>query len=70
MLSRSAVNVDEASRRKHKSNAVCAWWVAKKSLLKSSAETIRVPADLDVDFKRCCMLSGEFDGSDRNYYCR
>jgi len=27
-----------------------------------------VPADLAVDFKRCCMLSGEFDGSDRDYF--
>ena len=24
---------------------------------------IRVCADLAVDFKRCCMLSAEFDGS-------
>jgi hypothetical protein len=25
-------------------------------------------ADPGVDFKRCCMLSGEFDGSDRDYF--
>jgi hypothetical protein len=29
---------------------------------------IRARADRDVDFKRCCMLSGEFDGSDRDYF--
>jgi hypothetical protein len=23
---------------------------------------------LAEDFKRCCMLSGEFDGSDRHYF--
>jgi hypothetical protein len=28
----------------------------------------RARADLAVDFKRCCMLSGEFDGSDRDYF--
>jgi hypothetical protein len=31
---------------------------------------IRVHADLAVDFKRCCMLGGEFDGSERDYFYR
>jgi hypothetical protein len=29
---------------------------------------IRVRAVPGADFKRCCMLSGEFDGSDRDYF--
>jgi hypothetical protein len=29
---------------------------------------IRARAGLGGDFKRCCMLSGEFDGSDRDYF--
>lgn len=29
---------------------------------------ISARAILAVDFKRCCMLSGEFDGSDRDYF--
>jgi len=28
----------------------------------------RAHAHPDTDFKRCCMLSGEFDGSDRDYF--
>ncbi len=28
----------------------------------------RARAAPDADFKRCCMLSGEFDGSDRDYF--
>jgi hypothetical protein len=28
----------------------------------------RASAAPDADFKRCCMLSGEFDGSDRDYF--
>jgi hypothetical protein len=35
---------------------------------KNSVEMIRARADLAGDFKRCCMLSGEFDGSDRHYF--
>jgi hypothetical protein len=26
------------------------------------------PGQTENAFKRCCMLSGEFDGSDRHYY--
>jgi hypothetical protein len=26
------------------------------------------PSKKRGDFKRCCMLSGEFDGSDRDYF--
>jgi hypothetical protein len=33
-------------------------------------EMIRAPVDLAADFKRCCTLSGEFDGSDRDHYSR
>ena len=29
---------------------------------------IRARAAQDADFKRCCMLTGELDGSDRDYF--
>lgn len=29
---------------------------------------IHVRADLVGGFKRCCMLSGDLDGSDRDYF--
>ncbi len=29
---------------------------------------IRAPACPVADFKNCCMLSGEFDGSDRQHF--
>jgi hypothetical protein len=42
--------------------------VVRRSSWKNSVGMIRVRADPAVDFKRCCMLSGEFDGSDRHYF--
>jgi hypothetical protein len=36
----------------------------------ASAETTRVHAARAVAFKRCCMPSGRFDGSLRDYYRR
>jgi hypothetical protein len=50
------------------SNAVIASWVVARSFWRNSVAMIRVLADRVVDFKRCCMLSGEFDGSDRDYF--
>jgi hypothetical protein len=29
---------------------------------------IHAPADPAADFKRCCMLGGQYDGSDRHYF--
>ena len=29
---------------------------------------IHAPADPVADFKRCCMLGGQYDGSDRHYF--
>ena len=52
------------------SNVAIALSAAPKSSSKNSVAMIRVRADLAADFKRCCMLSGEFDGSDRHYYSR
>jgi hypothetical protein len=50
------------------SNAAIASWVVGRSCPRNWVGMIRVRADLAVDFKRCCMLSGEFDGSDRHYF--
>ena len=41
-----------------------------KNSSRSLVAMIYARADLAVDFKRCCMLSGEYDGSDRDYYSR
>jgi hypothetical protein len=68
LLSRSVANGERASRRKLMSNAVIASWVAGRSYWRNSAGMTRVPAALAVDFKRCCMLRGELDGSDRDYF--
>ena len=50
------------------SNAEIASWVGGKNSWKNSVAMIRAHADLGGDFNRCCMLRGEFDGSDRDYF--
>jgi hypothetical protein len=50
------------------SNVVIASSVVVRNSWRNSVAMIRVRADLGGDFKRCCMLSGEFDGSDREYF--
>jgi hypothetical protein len=42
--------------------------VVARSWSKSSDETIHVPAYQGEDFKNCCMISGKFDGSDRDHF--
>jgi len=39
-----------------------------KSFLRSSDEPIYVRAVLGSGFKKCCMQSGRYDGSRRNYF--
>jgi hypothetical protein len=48
------------------SSAAIALWAVPKNCSRNSVVMISARADLVVDFKRCCMLSGEFDGSDRH----
>ena len=36
--------------------------------MRSSAATTYARACQAADFKNCCMLSGEFDGSDRHHF--
>jgi hypothetical protein len=36
--------------------------------VRGSAVTTHVRAYQAADFKNCCMLSGEFDGSDRDHF--
>ena len=43
---------------------------AKKNFKKSLAVTILVPAIQDGGFKKCCMLGGQYDGSERHYFFR
>jgi len=68
VLSRSQVNDARASRPRHASNAVFGSCAVTRSFSRSLVGTTRVPACPAADFKNCCMLSGEFDGSDRHHF--
>jgi hypothetical protein len=43
-------------------------FMATSSWSKSSAATIYVHVAPDAGFKACCMESGAYDGSNRDYY--
>jgi hypothetical protein len=68
LLSRSPVSDGRDSLPRLASNAGRAWLAAIKSSVRSSAATTLARACLAGDFKNCCMLSGEFDGSDRHHF--
>jgi len=68
VLSRSRVSAVRASRPNLASSAVTASLAATRSSLRSSAATTPAPAAPVAGFKRCCMLSGEMDGADRDYF--
>lgn len=68
LVSRSPVNEGRASLPRLGSNAERASLAATKSSQKSSVATIHARASLAGDFKNCCMLSGELDGSDRDHF--
>jgi hypothetical protein len=68
LLSRSPVNDGRASPPRLASNAAHALSAATKSFERSSVATTRAPASQVADFKNCCMLTGEFDGSDRHHF--
>ncbi len=36
--------------------------------MKSSAAMIRARAEVDADFKKCCLKSGRYDGAERGEY--
>src|SRR5258708_24860258 len=68
VLSRSRVNVERASLLRRESRRGIASWAAAKSCLSGLAAMTHAHAARSVDFKNCCMISGEFDGSDRHYF--
>ena len=68
VLSRPRVNVERDSLLRRESRRGIASFAAPKSSLKSLVEMTYVPAARPVDFKNCCMISGEYDGSDRHYF--
>jgi hypothetical protein len=68
LLSRSPVNDGRVSLPSHGSSADRASLAATKSSERSSVATIHARASPGGDFKNCCMLSGEFDGSDRDHF--
>jgi hypothetical protein len=46
------------------------WFILTKSYSRSWEEETGARADLDADFKNCCMRTGNYDGSLRNHYQR
>ena len=68
LVSSSPVNEGRASLPRLGSNAECASLADTKSSERSSVATIHARASPAGDFKNCCMLSGEFDGSDRDHF--
>jgi hypothetical protein len=50
------------------SNAANASSTAARSYWRSSAETTPVRAAQDGVFKKCCMKTGDYDGSLRDHY--
>ena len=68
LLSSPVVNVDADSHPKRTLSVAIKSWVGVRSFLRSLAAMIHAPVDPDADFKRCCMLSGNYDGSDRHYF--
>jgi hypothetical protein len=69
-VSRSRVNGARDIRPKRACNAVTAWSTAARSCRRSSAETILARAAPAAGFKNCCMLTGEYDGSERDDFYR
>jgi hypothetical protein len=50
--------------------AVTAWFMGTRNSSKSWAAMICVHAARVAGFKKCCLHSGTFDGSERSYYFR
>jgi hypothetical protein len=67
-LSSAAVSVAKDSPRRQTSSAATVSCIVTKSLSRSSDATIHVRAAQGVAFKRCCLDSGRYDGSNRNYF--
>jgi hypothetical protein len=68
LLSRSSVSDARDFPQRHESNGDRASLAVTKSSLRSSAATTHARACQAADFKNCCMLGGEFDGSDRHHF--
>jgi hypothetical protein len=68
LLSSGAVSVERAIPPRRASNADFAWCMPIKTYSKSWAATISARVAQDGAFKKCCLRSGEYDGSNRNYF--
>jgi hypothetical protein len=68
VLSRSQVNDAKASRPRRASSAAFVSCATGKSFSRSLVATTLARAHPAADFKNCCMLTGEFDGSDRHHF--
>ena len=68
LVSRPRVNAGRDSLPKLESNAVIASSAGRRNSSRSSVETIRARANPAAGFKHCCMLTGNFDGSDRHHF--
>lgn len=68
LLSRAGASDVKDSPPKLTLSVDIGWFTAKKNSSRSSGGMIRVLAVRDAGFKKCCMHSGGFDGSRRNYF--
>jgi hypothetical protein len=68
LLSSGAVNAARATPQKPESDAAFGLCATIKTFSKSSAGKICVLAAQGGAFKKCCLKSGRFDGSNRNYF--
>ena len=68
VLSRSPVSDGRGSPQRRALNAERVSLAATRSSARSLAGMTRVRACQAVDFKNCCIRSGEFDGSNRRHF--
>jgi hypothetical protein len=68
LLSSTVASVVAATHRRPGSRRAGASSTAKRNCSRSWDETTPAPAARHDAFKDCCMKSGRFDGSERDYY--
>jgi hypothetical protein len=68
LVSKTQANVVRDFHPKQWSRKVIELLTEIKNYWKSSVAMISVHVDQPVGFKQCCMLTGEYDGSDRDHF--
>src|SRR5580698_2536147 len=68
LLSSAVASAARDSHRKRASSADSGSSTATRNCWKNLDGTILVPVDPVVDFKNCCLHTGDYDGERRNYF--